>query len=545
MKKVLSIFLVLLLAMSSLAGCGGGSTEPTTTPDVSDDSGLCKVSAESDIVMLNYSDVSTLFPANMSSAAEGALADLVYESLCDFDDDMNIQWILAEGCDVSEDGKVYDFKLRKGIKFSGGDDWNAEAAKKNFDLILDPNSSIYISWLFEMIESVEAPDEYTFRVNLTAPYAALYSCFAAFNGFVSPTLIDKGPEAWAHEMDGTGQYVFTDYSSGEYAKFELRRDYWGYDPELCGGAALVAADCGFNSITVKPVSEEATRMAMLMSGEADIINSLTVKNIATVESAGATSFDTIGAMVGYLYYNCSKPPLNDKRVRQAITMAIDTAQLNKTVYGGMNLQCDSVIPPSISYYKAQSLIEVNLEKAKDLLAEAGYPNGFTVVAWEENDNSDIQRGQFIQQQLEQIGITVDVQPMEGATLADKIDGYSGVGDGSDIGYDLYIRGWASDTFDSDEMLGRYTTKNFPSNGTNYSFYSNEDVDRLCEIGRSSNDPEERAKVYAEVQEILWDEMPVNPLLVNGMIGAYGKRIANFRYTTAGGFDWRTAKYNNQ
>lgn len=304
---------------------------------------------------------------------------------------------------------------------------------------------------------------------------------------------------------------------------------------------MVEPDAGFNTITIKPVAEEATRIAMLLSGEADIVNSLSATNVATVEGNGKTVFKTIGSMVGYLYMNCQSAALSDVRIRQAIAKAIDCDALNQVVYGGLNQTCDSVIPPCISFYERQGDMTVDIEGAKALMAEAGYPNGgLTLVAWEENDTTDIQRGEFIQQQLAQIGITLEVYPMEGGILATEVGSYEGGPENQ--GYDIYIRGWTTDTFDPDEMLGRYMTKNFAPNGANYSYYSNAEYDALCEQGASTIDPAVREEAYSKAQKIIWEEKPVLPLLVNGFIGAYGSRIANFGYKSTGGLDFKTAKF---
>lgn len=559
MKKLIALVLVALMALSITAGCSPVATEPETSNDAettqpateetapaaedtspATEGTYCTVSSDSNVVLLNYSDISTFFPADITQMSEGVPASLAYESLCDFDENMNIRWVLATGVEVSEDGLEYTFTLRQGVTFSDGTPWNAEALKANIDLMLDPDQAFNNVWLFEPVDHCEVVDEYTAKIVLKRCYAPLLNVFAAYPGFVSPALIAQGAEAWKNNVVGTGQYTLTEYRSGESMTYTLNRNYWGYDPDICGGTAMVEPDAGFNTITIKPVSEEATRIAMLISGEADIVNSLSGTNVSSVEASGNTVFSTIGSMVGYLYMNCQTKALSDIRVRQAISKAIDCQALNQVVYGGLNLTCDSVIPPCISCYKKQGELTVDIEGAKALMAEAGYADGLTLVAWEENDTTDIQRGEFIQQQLAQIGITLKVYPMEGGILATEVGSYEGGPENQ--GYDLYIRGYSTDTYDPDEMLGRFMTKNFAPNGSNYSYYSNAEFDELCEEGAASNDSAVRAEVYAKAQQILWEEMPVMPLLVNGIIGAYGPRIAHFGYKATGGLDFKTAKF---
>ena len=522
MKKYLALLLALTMLASLLTGCGGdsgsgsdsGNDASADNPPPVEMTGNCTVPANSDIVVVNYSDISTFFPADITQAAEYSLGHLAYESLCTFDDDMNIQYVLASGCEISEDGKDYTFTLRKGIKFSDGEDWNAAACKANFDMMLDESNAFLNVWLFTgVVESCEVVDDYTVILHLFDSYAPMLNVLAAYTGFVSPALIAKGPEAWKNEVAGTGQYVQTSYRSGESAVYTLNRNYWGYDPEIAGDDVL-APDAGFNSITVKPVAEEATRIAMLISGEADVANEISATNIPTLEANGGSIATCPGAVIGYLYFNCQKPAMNDVRVRQAISMAIDTAALNNVVYGGANQVCDSVISTSISGYKKTGVIEVNLEKARSLMAEAGYGDGLTLTAWEENDTSDIQRGEFIQQQLEQIGITLDVHPMEGGVLATEVGGHEPTDPNY---YDVYIRGYGSDTYDSDEMLGRYSTPAWAPAGSNYSYYSNPEYDALIAEAAKSTDPDARNELYSQAQDILREDMPVLPLLVNTYI----------------------------
>lgn len=552
MKRILIGLLAVLLVVMSV-GCSSTPSKPapSTTPaeTPADSPGAaeepaaegpgCKVAEDADIVVLNYSDISTFFPANQTQVSEGVPSSLAYESLLAFDDNMQLKWILAEGVDVSEDGLVYTFKLREGITFSDGTPWNAEAVKANFDLITDDSYGFKGVSRLQVIRATEVIDEYTVAVALENPYAPFLNVVANFSGFVSPSLIEKGQDAWSNEIIGTGMYTLTDYRSGESMVFTLKRDYWGYDPEIAGDA-LLDGNIGFNTITIKPVSEEATRIAMLLAGEADIINWLTATNIAMVEGSGMNIVTKPGVMIGYMYFNTAKGPLADVRVRQALTMAVDVEALNEVVYGGRNIPGDSIAAPSVSYYVAQKRYEYNIEKAKALLAEAGYADGFTLVAWEENDTSDIQRGEFIQQQLEQVGVKLDVYPMEGGVLATEVSGYSGAPE--DAGWDIYIRGYSASTFDPDQALGRFTTPQYPPKGANYSFYSNPVTDELATKGAKTTDPDERAAIYKEMQEILWEEMPAVPLLVNTYIGATNEKVEGFSFLGGGGFYWRNAVY---
>lgn len=536
MKKVLALLLVCMLIMGSMAGCGQGEAPPTPASD--DGQG---VSQDANITILDYADMSGMYPLDMGTQSDAQPMFWVYDPLLRLDENQNYIWMLATGCDTNEEGTEYTFHLREGISFSDGTPWNAEAAKANFDIMADQSKGLKSQFMYECMDRAEVVDEYTVKLYLKKVFAPLLNALAIEPaGMVSPELIKEGTQALNSRQIGTGQYILKDRRAGEYTVYELNRDWWGYDAEICGGAPLVAEDCGFNQITLKPVSEEATRVAMLMSGEADIINSLTHINKATVEKAGMRTVEKVGTAMGYFYMNCQKEIFSDVRVRQAIAMAIDVDALNNVVYGGEYEKATSFLTGSIKYHKAQSPYEYNLEKAKTLLAEAGYPDGFTIVGWEENDTTDIQRGEFIQQQLEKIGVTLKIYPQEGGFLTQNVNAYSG--EPKDTEFDCYIRGYGADTADADEAIGRFRSDALPPRGGNYSFYKNPEFDKWIKAGAGSIDPAAREEAYANAQEILWKDAPAVALLSTCYSAAYNSHVENIGFGPAGSLFLMNAKY---
>ena len=544
MKKVISFLLAAVMTVGLLAGCGGSTASGSSSGSSSKSSGQasgekCTVASNSDITVLDYAETTDLFPANMGAVVNYSVADLVYESLVEFDENQNLVWVLATGCDISDDSKTYTFHLRKGVTFSDGEAWNADACKANFDIITDSSYGFKDVNFAKYIDSTEVVDDYTIKINLNQIYAPFMNELVLFNGFVSPNQLKAGPGKWSSMAVGTGPYTLDEVKSGESMKFTLNRNYWGYDADICGGTARLASNVGFNSITLKPVSEEATRISMLLSGEADVIDSVNATDQTTVQSSGNTFLDVPGIMISYLNFNCMKGALSDVRVRKAITMAIDVNSLNKVVYGGLCSQADSDAAPAVSYYSAQEPYKYDVDAAKALLAEAGYGDGLELVCWEGNDTSDVQRGEFISQQLAQIGITLTCYPKESGVLASDVHGYSG--DPTQTGWDIYIRGYSAATLDPDQALGRYRSSQMPPNGVgNVNFYSNSKFDELIEEGAKTVDTTKRAEIYKEAQEILWEDMPMIPMLLNANTGAFGKHVQNLTFRPSGEFDWSNA-----
>lgn len=537
MKKFLALLTVCALILGSLAGCGGDSG----TPDQGGAGDTGGVAANSDITILDYAEMSSLYPLDMGTVSDAQPMFWIYDPLLRLDPNQEYVWMLATGCDTNDEGTEYTFHLREGISFSDGTPWNAEAAKANLDIMADQSHGYKSQFMYANIDRTEIVDEYTVKVYLKEVYAPFLNALAIEPaGMVSPKLLEAGDEALNTTPIGTGQYTMKERRVGEYCLYELNRDWWGYDADICGGTPLVDAGCGFNTITLRPVSEEATRVAMLMSGEANIINSLTHTNKATVEAAGKETLQKVGTSMAYFYLNCQKDVFKDVRVRQAISMAIDIDALNDVVYGGEYEKASSFLTGSINFYQPQTPYEYNIEKAKQLLTDAGYGDGLTLVCWEENDTTDIQRGEFIQQQLEKVGITLKIYPQEGGFLTDNVNAYSG--DPKDTAFDCYIRGYGADTADPDEAVGRFASKALPPMGGNYSFYKNPEFDKAIEAGARSIDSDVRAEAYATAQKIIWDDVPAVALLSTCYSAAYDSHIDGLQFGPAGCFNLMKAKY---
>ncbi len=546
MKKMVSIVLALMMLLALTSACSSNdqpaadnppqNTPPVNTP--SDSAEKCTVATDSDIVVLHYSEVSSLFPPDQTTVAEGFPTALVYECPLKTDADGNLVWVLAESCDVSEDMLTYTFHLQKGISFSDGTPWNAEAMKANFDIRIDPNHAFKGVSSYTGVTGSTALDEYTCQVTVGEPDAAFLTKLANNGYMISPSLIYGDESTWGTTMIGTGQYQLTDYKSGESMSFALNRDWWGYDAELCGGTALAASNVGFNTITVQPVSEEATRIAMLMAGQADVIHSVSTINTPTIEGAGLKTITRISTLVGYMNFNCQKEYLQDVRVRHALAMAVDVDAMNKVVYGGANVRARSVSADSINYFVPQEPYDYDPEVARELLKEAGYGDGLNLILWSENDNTDIARAEFIQQQLGEIGVTVEVKCMEGGALTSAFEAVPP----EELEWDLYIRGYSASNGDASLALGRFHSDKFYPVGANYAFWSNAEFDEYIEKGGSTINPDERLAAYTEAQRIIWEELPAYPLLINTSRAGISNRVDGVSFKNNGNVDLSQAVY---
>lgn len=554
MKKAIAILLCMLMTFAVI-GCSSQTTpnesdnpaqssipsaDPALSTEPDPEQKGATVSESSDITVVTSSDMVTFYPINTANTMDGGIQRLMMDGLVGFDKDYNIIYMLATDFEVNDDSTEYTFHLRQGISFQDGTPWNAEAAKVNFDIMANQELGYKKSSNYRMIDSTEVVDEYTIKIYLKYPFGAFVNYLAHPSALmVSPTQLENDPDSVETAAIGTGQYSLVEWRPGESWVLSLNRDWWGYDAEICGGEPIAAANAGFNTITFKPISEAATRVAMLMANEVDY-GGATSTYVDALTNAGLTvEYQDTGLSITYLYMNCQKEIFQDVRVRKAINMAIDIDTMITVTEGGAAVRADSYITPAVSYYSSQAdkLYSYDVEAAKALLAEAGYADGFEVTLWTMNSTSAVQRGEFIQQQLDQIDIKVNVVPQESGVLSSNVSGYSG--DPAETGYDMYLRGFSPSTGDADQGLGRFSTDMFMPSGSNYCLYSNEEYDALIDKGVSTGISEERAASYAEAQEIIWDECPTVPLFYTTDGYVFNpKRISNVCYYPDGSYYFR-------
>ncbi|MCI6732953.1 MAG: glutathione ABC transporter substrate-binding protein [Lachnospiraceae bacterium] len=544
-KRILALILASAMVFS-LAACGGGSTsgDKKETDSAPENTGTAteipageSVSQDADIVAAVNVDFTTLDPLDTSDTLSGDVQRMLYDGLFGFDKDMNIIPMLATEYEANDNATEYVFKLRQGVSFSDGTPWNADAAKANFDRWADKDLGLKrTTFLCNTLKSCEVVDEYTIKVTLNNSFGAFINNLAhPATVCVSPTLIAKGSKACAEEACGTGQYTFTEWVPGEYLKVELKKDWWGYE------AGLAESDAGFKSVTFKPVTESATRVAMIQSGDAQMIWPVPAENIDALKGdsnvvVGAEE----GIVVRYLMMNNQKAPFNDVRVRQAINYAINKDAYCAVVKNGYATPAKSVIGSAVQFYKANDPYPYDIEKAKQLLTEAGYPDGFTTSIMFSNTTANTKQCEFIKQQLEQVGIKVELNGMESAIVNEKVQG--NYPSGAEAEVEMYVIGWSPSTGDADwGIRPLLAIESEPPMSYNICYYENEEVDQLLKDGLNTADVEARKAAYEKAQDIIWEESPLVCLASDMNTWANAKNIINIGNTPDNGLWIRNAR----
>lgn len=467
-----------------------------------------------DVVLAIGRQPETLDPYNTNTTMTTAVTKSFYEGLFQFDKDLNIRNVLAESHEVSADGLVYTFKLRAGVKFHDGTDFNAEAVKVNLDRVLDPANKLLRLKQFDRIKSVDVINPLTVRITLTQPFSPFIHTLAhASAAMISPTALKKMGKDIAFHPVGTGPFEFVEWKQTEAIRGKKFAGYWkkGY-PKI-------------DNIHWKPVLENSTRAAMLQTGEADFAFPLPYEQASQLEKSGKVRVQSSPSIIArFLSFNMLQKPFDDLRVRQAIGYAINKEALVKVAFNGHASVAEGFVPQGVEYAVQTGAVPYNPQKARELLAQAGFPNGFESVLWSGYADSTSQKViQFIQQQLQQVGIKLKVQALEAGQRAEMVDSWQ---DPKTAKVRLYYIGWSSSMGTADWALRPlFVTDSWAPKLANYSFYSNKVVDDAVANALLTTSTTELASLYKTAQEQLARDLPRIPLVTEKNLSGYSQRLS--------------------
>jgi peptide/nickel transport system substrate-binding protein len=518
-KSSFKLLLIALLAISMfLAGCNsksnqaaGGKKEPGSE------------TKKDTLVYGRGGDSTSLDPITSTEGETFKVTDNIFENLLQYgDQDTTIHPGLAESWEVTPDGLTYTFKLRQGVKFHDGTDFNAEAVVFNFDRWMNGNADSFPYYTMfggykgdkgHVIKEVKAIDDYTVQFVLTRPQAPFLKNLAMSPfGIASPTAVKKYGDKFREHPVGTGPFKFVDWKENDSITLEKNPDYWqkGY-PKL-------------NKVVFRVIPENTARLNALANGEIDIMDGLNNSDEATVKANDQLQVIERPSMnVGYIGLTTTHKPFDNKLVRQAMNYAIDKKAIIDAFYGGKALEAVNPMPPSIEgYNKSIEPYPYDLEKAKQLLKEAGYEKGFETDLWAmpvaRPYMPEAQKvAEVIQESLGKIGVKVKIQSVDWATYLDK----AAKGE-----FDMFMLGWTGDNGDPDNFL--YTLLDKDSIGSNnYSYYSNDQLHEILIKAQTETDQAKRNALYEQAQVIIHDDAPWVPLVHSTPLLAAAKDVVNY------------------
>ncbi|WP_354669984.1 glutathione ABC transporter substrate-binding protein [Paenibacillus sp. BSR1-1] len=460
------------------------------------------------LTVVRLSDATKLDPHFITDIPSANIVyQKVYEGLVEPDKDFKIQPLLAKEWKVI-DGTTWEFKLREGIKFHDGAPFNADAVKKTFDRLLDPKTASPQREKFSMIKEVKVVDENTVQLILEYPYAPLLSILASNEGsIISPKALAENPDSLSQHPVGTGPFVFESWKTGQEISLKKNENYWGKKPNI-------------DRVVFKVVPEDATRLAMIETGEAQINDQVPVTEIDRIEASDKMAlYRTEGLAVEYVGFNVKKKPFDDVRVRKAISHAIEREAIIKGVYNNVGTLANEAMSPKVFGYSDKiKPYDYDLNEAKKLLKEAGYEKGLKVTLLTSDRKERINMAEVIQSQLKGIGVDVKIQVMEYGAYIGMIEKGE---------HDMAIGGWGNATGDGD--YNQYNLFHSASQGPpgNHFYYSNPDVDKMIEAARRESDEKKRLKLYEEVMQKEIDDAVYVPIRNYEHIAAYSKNVSGF------------------
>ncbi len=493
-KKLFSLFFSALLMMAVLSGCADGTEES------SGDNSSGEPTYGGSAVVGIQQDFDSLDPHKATAAGTKEVLFNIFEGLVKPDENGNLICAVASDYTISEDGLVYTFTLRDGVKFHNGNVVTAEDVKYSLDRASGLLDGTPLISSLKTLKSVDIVDEKTVQVTVgSANIELIYS-------FVAAIIPAGSGENEAADPIGTGPFSYVSYKPQEGMVLKKNSEYWQEGlPYL-------------DEVTFKIVNSADTALLELQGGTIDLYAYLTDSQAVTLKSthqviASATN------VVQALFLNNEVKPLDDVRVRQALTYAIDKEEINLFVAGGTGSLISSAMLPTLKdYYVDLNGVygtTDNVEKAKELLAEAGYPDGFDLaIAIPSNYDFHMQTGEVIVEQLKAVGINATIEAVEWGTWLENV--YNG------RQYAATISGVTCDMTPG-YMLNRFQTES----SKNFINYKNAEYDEIYLKAAASLDLKEKAGYYAQLQQMLCDEAasvflqaPANQTAISNRLGGY-------------------------
>ena len=491
-------------------------------------------SSDSQLVYANFRDLRDLNPHLYNG--ELFAQNLIFESLVKINDDGEFEPWLASSWDISEDGKEYVFKLREDVSFTDGEKFNAEAAKANFDAILD-NADRH-TWLESVRlmqevdnsggKSVEVTGEYELTLRLSEPYYPFLVELGVTRPFrfISPNcFIDGTTKNGVSDIIGTGSYVLTENHVDEYAVFNVNENYWGEKPEI-------------QEIVAKVIPDNQSRVMALENGEVDLIygtnmiDAETYTKFEDLDGFETSISDPISTRM--MIMNTTDEILGDLKVRKAIQHATDRNAISENIFSGIESPADTVLAKTVPYADIDlKAYEYNLDTAKKLLDEAGWKE-VEGQAYRQKDGKELSIvlnycsdsvtektiSEFYQNELAKIGIKLEISGEEEQAYRDRMK--SGE---FDITFNI---SWGS-PYDPQSFLAGMRMPVYGDYAAQQGLEQKEEIDETILKALTSTDEEKRQEYYTYVLTTLHEEAVYIPLTYERNRAVYNERVKNVTF----------------
>jgi peptide/nickel transport system substrate-binding protein len=468
-------------------------------PDEADDD---VAEADDDEMVINLGvaeEPPDLEPHNLTAAAAGLIGFVVMPGLVWLDYDLGLSPMIAEDWDSDEDGLVWTFTLRDNLVFHNGKHCDAHEVVRNFEHILDPDSGSMLTPDFELIESVEAIDDYTIEFTMSEPFAPFLAVLSHRCAITDMDDYDTTTPV------GTGPFKIDSWDRGSQVTLVRHDEYWEDD--------LPRA----TRVNWRFMPDADVRLTSMRAEEIDITSSVPDHMLSELMDADDFEIDPIAGLTHqYLAFNCGEGHFADVRMRKAVAHAIDKEAILEAALWGNGLISNIPHPPQSPWYVEIPDYERDLDLARELMEEAGYGDGFSLDMPIPDWTPSSEVAEIVQADLAEIGIELRLVETEWATYWPDIYLQSN--------FEITFMGYSARVDPDQTFYPRYHSEGVH----NATVYENDEMDELLERGRVTIDEDERKEIYDRVQEILVDELPWLWLYIPNVTMGWAHYVEGFR-----------------
>lgn len=523
-KKNLLLVLILMLIISPvLIGCGGDQDDEldeafddATESGEDGDGEAGEVSdAEGRLIVAQHADVQSLDPQSVNDVASFWVMNQMYEGLVRRTDDMGVEPALAESWE-EVDERTFRFFLREDVTFHNGEEFTAEDVKFSIERLLDPDFASPGASRLNMVdvENIEIIDDHTIDIPTDEPFGALLTYLAHSASFIvnQEAIEEYGDEAGENPV-GTGPFKLKEWNVGNDVVLERFDDHWREPAQS-------------EELVFRVIPEDTNRVIELETGNIHIAKSIDPGDMSRVEEhQDLDLYDGEALRLGYVGMNTNQEPFDDVRVRQAMNYAVESEEIVRVVYGELGTPATAFMNPGIwSFNSEVKQYDRDMERAQELLDEAGYSDGFEIDVYVDEDQQRQDTVEMLNNQLGEIGIEMNIEVLEWGTYLDR----TGEGDA-----DLFVLGWLASTGDPHHALFNLFHSDQHGADGNRFFYTNEEVDRLLDEGLVELDQDRRYEIYQEAQAFIAEDAPLIPIWNEGNADAVRGEVQGFSQSPSG------------
>lgn len=510
LKKIFTFALMMMLVLSfALAGCSSSDeSSGNSGKDDGKSEGGGGDSSQDTLIYGRGADATRLDPATVTDGESLKVTQQIYETLVNFKPGTtDLEPGLATKWEKKNDGKKYVFDLRKNVKFQDGTDFNADAVVFNFERWQngsDDDNFAYYPSMFggfgdeSVIKEVKATDDNTVEFDLKTSFAPFLKNLAMTPfAIASPTAVKKEGDQFSKKPVGTGPFKLKEWDKNSKIVLEKNEDYWNSGhPKL-------------SSVIFQVIPDNSSRLNALKNGEIDLMDGVNPTDVKSIESNDQLKvWNRPPLNLGYLGFNVEKKPFDNKKVRQALNHAVDKKSLIDAFYAGNGKEAKNPMPQTIEGFNDDiDAYKFDLDKAKKMLADAGYPDGFDMELWAMNNPRPYlpqpqKIAEAIQSTFGKIGVKVKIKPVEWSTYIEKLTkGES----------PAFLMGWTGDNGDADNFLYTLLHKD-AIDSNNMSRYSNDKVNKILKQAQTEADEDKRMDEYKKAQKMIHEDAPWIPLV---------------------------------